>query len=101
MPKLAALSSPSRSAVSAQACRAKRGTAKSSTAPVIQTFGQVALVRLPIVQNTTAASAADQMGGAPRMSGAVMRATMSSPAKRLKIRVGGSAPDCVAIMGAE
>src|SRR5690606_38741574 len=55
-PKLAALSSPSRIAVSAQAWRANSGSAKSSTTRVIQIFSQVALVRLPMVQKTTLCS---------------------------------------------
>jgi hypothetical protein len=59
-PKLAALSSPRRRAVSAHARRMKRGREIATTAVVIASFGQVARVKLPMVQNTTAASACSE-----------------------------------------
>ena len=48
---------------------------------------------------TTPAMAKDQVTGCCRINGAVIRIAMSNPRTRLNSRVGGMAPDSVAIMG--
>lgn len=78
-PKLAALSSPSLIAVSAQALRANSGRAIMSTASVVQIFGQVALVRLPIVQKTTADNACSEARYCRKASKALKVKTSAMP----------------------
>ena len=49
--------------------------------------------------NATPASANDHSGEPPSITGAVINATMSMPRNRLRIKVGGTAPDSVATIG--
>ncbi|MNS84301.1 hypothetical protein D3C72_1181190 [compost metagenome] len=52
MPKLAARSSPSRTAVSFQASRIEKGSATARAAAMMATVVQLARARLPMVQKT-------------------------------------------------
>ncbi|MNV41579.1 hypothetical protein D3C71_1332200 [compost metagenome] len=52
MPKLAARSSPSRTAVSFQASRIEKGMARAMAAAMTETVVQLARARLPMVQKT-------------------------------------------------
>ncbi len=81
MPKLAALSSPSRSVVSAQARRRKKGRVKSRTAVVMPSLCQFALVREPIVQNTTAPSACSEAKNCSSESSALKVKTSAMPSR--------------------
>ncbi|MNN69946.1 hypothetical protein D3C81_1857730 [compost metagenome] len=83
MPKLAALSSPRRRAVRAQARLAKIGRVIRITRQITPSFGQVALARLPMVQNTTAATACSVAKNCTSASSALKVNTSAMPSSTM------------------
>lgn len=79
MPKLAARSSPRRTAVSFQASRSENGSASASAAAITPTVVQVARARLPMVQNTMPCSASSLAMNCSSMTSAWNEYTSAMP----------------------